>query len=96
MFKYTKLNVLIQIVAKLYWCQIVPVPYCPFLTLGAKLPVLTLGAKLFGAKLSGAKLSGAKLSGAKLSGDKLFGAKLSHNLYISSKCDIVSIFRYRK
>ena len=86
MFKYTKLNVLIQIVAKLYWCQIVRVPYFLFLTLGAKLSVLTLGAKLSSAKLSGAKLSGAKLS----------GAKLSHNLYISSKCGIVSIFRYTK
>ena len=57
MFKYTKLNVLIQIVAKLYWCQIVRVPYFLFLTLGAKLSVLTLGAKLSSAKLSGAKMS---------------------------------------
>ena len=51
MFEYMKLNVLIQIIAKLYWCQIVRVPYCLVLTLGAKLSILTLGAKLSGAKL---------------------------------------------
>ena len=67
---------------------------CPFLfgfqSIGAKLSVCLLGAKVFIAKLSGAKLSDAKLSGVKLSGVKLSGAKVSI-FYLGAKLFKLSV-----